>query len=79
MPYMGAEMGAGMMGSAGYWSMRQYLDANKNTDKKSREDDGLEKSIIVNIADDCTMGVKSGSVNIVITKKFEEKGFDTSA
>jgi hypothetical protein len=79
MPYMGAEMGAGMMGSAGYWSMRQYLETNKKDQKKSREDDGLEKSIIVNIADDCTMGVKSGSVSIIITKSFEVKGFDTSA
>jgi hypothetical protein len=79
MPYIGADMGAGMMGSAGYWSMRQYLDSASAKNQKGHEDDGLEKSIIVNIADDCTMSVKSGSVSIVIIKSFEEKGFDAKA
>jgi hypothetical protein len=78
LPYMGAEMGAGMMNTAGYWSMRQYLEANKKKNVPMREEDGLEKSIIVNIADDCQMGVKSGSVSIIITKSFEEKGFSVS-
>jgi hypothetical protein len=79
MPYMGAEMSAGMMSGAGYWSMRQYLDTKQEKASKSHKEDGLERSIIVNIADDCQMGVRSGSVSIIITKSFEEKGFDMSA
>jgi hypothetical protein len=79
MPYMGAEMSAGMMSGAGYWSMRQYLETKQDKASKNHEEDGLERSIIVNIADDCQMGVRSGSVSIIITKSFEEKGFDMSA
>jgi hypothetical protein len=78
MPYMGTEMSAGMMSGAGYWSMRQYLETKQEKAAKNREEDGLERSIIVNIADDCQMGVRSGSVSVIVTKSFEEKGFDMS-
>jgi hypothetical protein len=77
-PYIGAEMSAGMMSGAGYWSMRQYLETKQDKAAKNHEEDGLERSIIVNIADDCQMGVRSGSVSIIVTKSFEEKGFDMS-
>jgi hypothetical protein len=75
-----AEMGLGMAMFNGYeeWSMKTYLDSvAADADKRNSmpEDDGLERSIIVSLADDCKMSVKSGSVVMTVTKAFEETGF----
>jgi hypothetical protein len=75
-----SELGVGMAMFNGYeeWSMKTYLDSvAAEADKRSDmpEDDGLERSIIVSLADDCKMSVKSGSVVMTVTKAFEETGF----
>jgi hypothetical protein len=76
--YSDMELGMGMGMVNGYeeWSMRTYLDSLQS---KSAEpdlvDDGLERSIIVKLADDCKVAVKSGSVVMTVTKTFEEQGF----
>jgi hypothetical protein len=57
------------------WSMRMYLDSLEETGEPEVKSDGLERSIIVNLADDCKMSVKSGSILMTVTKSFEEKGF----
>jgi hypothetical protein len=52
------------------WAMSTY--ANTYTEEKTEiRDDGLEKSIIVNLADDCKISVRAGSVEIDIVKDFE--------
>jgi hypothetical protein len=50
------------------WAMSSYIPDYE--EKHSIQDDGLEKSIIVNLADDCRIGVKSDFVEIVVTKNF---------
>jgi hypothetical protein len=76
-PYMFADSGITGVGGYSYWSMKQYLDTvdTKKEEETGREDDGLERSIIVNLSDDCKIAVRSGSVQILITKQFEQTGF----
>ncbi|MDR0943123.1 MAG: hypothetical protein LBM41_01165 [Ruminococcus sp.] len=72
MSYSGMDMGSGMAMVNGFeeWSMKAYLDSTRDTKKPSQPDDGLERSIIVNLADDCKMSVKSGSVVMTVIKTF---------
>jgi hypothetical protein len=51
------------------WEMSTYIPQYRE-EKRTIQDDGLEKSIIVNLADDCQIGVKSNAVEITITKNF---------
>ncbi|MDR0946221.1 MAG: hypothetical protein LBM87_00540 [Ruminococcus sp.] len=69
------ELGMGMGIVNGYeeWSMKTYLDSMSKDDKSENlHDDGLERSIIMNLADDCKMSVKSGSVVMTVTKEFNK-------
>jgi hypothetical protein len=72
MSYTSMDMGSGMVMASGFeeWSMKTYLDKTKSSEKKQQPDDGLERSIIVNLADDCKMSVKSGSVVMTVIKTF---------
>jgi hypothetical protein len=72
--YSDMELGMGMGMTNGYseWSMRTYFDSLKsNPEPADTEDDGLERSIIEKLADDCKVSVKSGSVVMTVTKTFE--------
>jgi hypothetical protein len=72
MSYSGMDMGSGMAMVNGFeeWSMKAYLDNTREAKRSSAPDDGLERSIIVNLADDCKMSVKSGSVIMTVIKTF---------
>jgi hypothetical protein len=79
MPAMSSDCGITGVGSYSYWSMKQYLsDVEQEEETPELENDGLERSIIVKLADDCKIAVKSGSVQMCITKKFEKTGFINS-
>lgn len=58
-------------GSAGFWSLSQYQTVVRKDDSNQEEWDELEKSIIANIADDVTVGIKGNNVEMVITKKWK--------
>jgi hypothetical protein len=60
----------GVMPTDYVWAMSSFTPTYQE-EKKSIQDDGLEKSIIVNLADDCQIGVKSHTVEITVTKNFE--------
>ena len=49
------------------WTLKRYKDAERNNKEPWDE---LEKSIIANLADDLTVGVKGRQATIVVTKKF---------
>lgn len=53
------------------WSLDNYRQEIEE-DKKSKENewDELEKSIIANLADDVTIGIKGDIVDMIVTKKF---------
>ena len=54
-----------------HWTLSDYksnIERQKESGK-SEEWDELEKSIVANIADDISVGVKGETVNLVITKK----------
>jgi hypothetical protein len=72
MSYSGMDMGSGMAMVNGFeeWSMKAYLDSTREAKRPAASDDGLERSIIVNLADDCKMSVKSGSVVMTVIKTF---------
>ncbi|MDR0984551.1 MAG: hypothetical protein LBL93_06070 [Ruminococcus sp.] len=79
-PYMFADSGSTGIGGYSYWSMKQYMDTvGTQEEKLEREDDGLERSIIVNLSDDCKIAVRSGSVQILVTKQFEQTGFTSKS
>ncbi len=51
------------------WTLSQYMEsANKET--VENEWDGIEKSIIANFADDIAIGVRSGMLEMTVTKSF---------
>lgn len=59
-------------GSDGYscmWTLSQFMDQAPR-DKAKNEWDGMEKSIIANFADDVTIGVRSGRLEMTVTKVF---------
>lgn len=64
----GIEYSVGMEYSAYTWNLGKYKEAVKEENKT--EWDELEKSIIANLADDVTVGVKGRQAKIVVTKKF---------
>ena len=55
------------------WSLtsyRQGLDSSESAKETSEEWDELERSIIANIADDVTVSIRGGKIDIVIKKTF---------
>lgn len=63
----------GVNSSTAIWSLSQYQTVVRNdeNDEGEQEDwDELEKSIIANIADDVTVGIKGNNVEMVITKRW---------
>ena len=54
-----------------YWKLSDYkgeIESSENL-SKTAEWDELEKSIVANIADDVSVGIKNDTVEMVITKK----------
>lgn len=51
------------------WTLSQYMEFAPKEKVKS-EWDGMEKSIIANFADDVSIGVRSGKLEMTITKTF---------
>lgn len=51
------------------WSLSTYMDFAPKEKVKS-EWDGMEKSIIANFADDVSIGVRSGKLEMTVTKTF---------
>ncbi|MCR4818722.1 MAG: hypothetical protein K5841_07180 [Fretibacterium sp.] len=68
-------MDGGMSQAFYSWSMQKYKESvagTKTGDKVAAEAwDELEKSVIANIADEVRVGVRRGSVELVIVKEFE--------
>ena len=64
----GIEFSVGMEYAAYTWNLGKYKEVVKEENKA--EWDELEKSIIANLADDLTVGVKGRQATIVVTKKF---------
>ena len=52
------------------WSLKQYQTGVKKDMSKKEKLDELERSILVKLADDVTVGVKGKNVDIVIKKRF---------
>lgn len=51
------------------WSLAQYMETAPD-EEVSQEWDGMEKSIIANFADDVSIGVRSGRLEMIVTKTF---------
>jgi hypothetical protein len=51
------------------WALSQYMEFAPK-EKIKREWDGMEKSIIANFADDVSIGVRSGKLEMTVTKTF---------
>lgn len=51
------------------WTLSHYMESAPKSEV-SKEWDGMEKSIIANFADDVAIGVRSGRVEMIVTKKF---------
>ncbi len=51
------------------WTLSQYMELAPKENVKS-DWDGMEKSIIANFADDVTIGVRSGKLEMTVTKIF---------
>lgn len=60
----------GVYGSTAIWSLSQYQTAVRKDEGEPEIWDELEKSIIANIADDVTVGIKGNNVEMVITKRW---------
>lgn len=56
-------------GYACMWTLSQYIEFAPKEKLKS-EWDGMEKSIIANFADDVSIGVRSGKLEMTVTKAF---------
>ncbi|MDD3164428.1 MAG: hypothetical protein PHS97_01060 [Oscillospiraceae bacterium] len=56
-------------GYAYQWTLSQYMELAPKENVKS-EWDGMEKSIIANFADDVSIGVRSGKLEMTVTKTF---------
>ena len=65
--------GTGAFSSTNIWSLSCYKETvqGRKSDDKIEKWDELEKSIIANIADDVTVGIKGNNVEMVITKKWK--------
>lgn len=71
---MAYALNASLGGEPMDWSMRKYkatVEQEKAEDETAREEwDELEKSIIANIADEVTISIRSGKVEMITYKKF---------
>lgn len=54
---------------ASVWTLSQYIESAPKEEVKS-EWDGMEKSIIANFADDVSIGIRSGTLEITVLKTF---------
>ncbi|QOX63007.1 hypothetical protein FRZ06_06450 [Anoxybacterium hadale] len=54
---------------ASVWTLSQYIESAPKEEVNS-EWDGMEKSIIANFADDVSIGIRSGKLEITVTKMF---------
>ena len=61
----------GACGSSVIWSLSHYRTVVKEDDSNQEDWDELEKSIIANIADDVTVGIRGNHVELIITKKWK--------
>ena len=52
------------------WSLKQYENGVRKDASEKEKWDELERSILVKLADDVTVGVKGQNVDIIIKKKF---------
>ena len=52
------------------WTLNDYM-LNTPPEKQKEDWDGLERSILINMADDIIIGVNSGRVEMIIKKSFE--------
>ena len=59
----------GVESSTAIWSLSQYQTVVRKDENDLENWDELEKSIIANLADDVTVGIKGNNVEMVITKK----------
>lgn len=66
-----AEWAGGMCheGDMRMWSLSRYIQ-ELEANKAENEWDGLEKSIIANFADDVSIGVRSGRLEMTVTKTY---------
>lgn len=62
---------SGASGEVHEWSLNEYRKAAKK-DAETGNWDELEKSILIKLADDVLVGVRSGKVAMTIIKKFDE-------
>lgn len=71
---MGYALNAALGSGEANWSMKKYkatVAQEKAEDEAAREEwDELEKSIIANIADEVTISIRGGSVEMIAYKKF---------
>jgi hypothetical protein len=66
----GMRYSQGFMADA--WLMSTYVPVRAEAENaREIRNDGLEKSIIVNLADDCKIGVRASNVEITVTKCFQ--------
>lgn len=63
-------MHAPINGYSYQWSLSQYMEEAPQEESKA-EWDGMEKSIIANFADDVSIGVRSGKLEMTVTKEFK--------
>ena len=61
----------GFNNSLDFWSLSQYRTVVRKDDSNQEEWDELEKSIVANLADDVTVGIRGNNVELVITKKWK--------
>ena len=77
-PFDFYDMGMYNYGDYQAWSLMSYRSSvktgceqnNYESEVLRQQWDELEKSLITNLADDVTVGVKSGKVDITVIKKF---------
>lgn len=75
--HYGSVWSCGMLAPGGeyacLWTLSQYKEVAPQ-EKVKNEWDGLEKSIIANFADDVSIGVRSGKLEMTVTKLFHVGG-----
>ena len=59
-----------MVGYDQVWSLNDYMQTTP-ADKQKEDWDGLERSILINMADDIIIGANSGRVEMTVKKSFE--------
>lgn len=70
--FEGDEMlGYGMDWTLRCWSLSQYTEnVRERAPEQPEAWDELEKSVVANLADDVTVSIRSGKVEVVVTKRF---------